>query len=52
MASDLITSLQLEGEKVETMTDFIFLGSKLLRMVTAVMKLKDTCFLEGKLGQT
>ena len=28
MASDLITSLQLEGEKVETMTDFIFLGSK------------------------
>ena len=29
MASDLITSLQLEGEKVETMTDFIFLGSKI-----------------------
>ena len=39
-----ITSRQIEGEKVETVRDFIFLGSK----VTAAMKLKDTCSLEGK----
>ena len=39
-----ITSWQIEGEKVETVRDFIFLGSK----VTAAMKLKDTCSLEGK----
>ena len=49
MASDLITSLQLEGEKVETMTDFIFLGSK---TVTAAMKLRDACSKEGKLRQS
>ena len=42
VASGPITSI--EGEKVETVTDFIFLGSK----VTAVMELKDTCSLEGK----
>ena len=46
MASCPITSWQINGE---TMTDFIFLGSKPLRIVTAVMKLKDTCSLEQKL---
>ena len=34
--------------KVETVTDFIFLGSKITMDVTATMKLKDTCFFEGK----
>ena len=49
MASNLITSWQIDGEKVEAMTDFIFLGSKSLQMVTAAMKLKDACSLEEKL---
>ena len=49
MASGPITSWQINGEKVETVTDFIFLGSKSLQMVTAPMKLKDTCSLEEKL---
>ena len=44
-----ITSWQIDGETVETVTDFIFLGSKTLQMSTAAMKLKDTCFLEEKL---
>ena len=49
MASGPITSLQGYGGKVETVTD-CFLGlQKSLQMVTAAMKLKDTCFLEGKL---
>ena len=39
-------------EKMETVTDFIFLGSKSLQMVTAAMKLKDAYFLEEKLWQT
>ena len=43
------TSWQIDGEKMETVTDFIFLGSKLLQMVTAAMKLKDACCLEVKL---
>ena len=42
-----ITSRQIEVGKVETMTDFIFLGYKLLHTMTAAMKLKDTCSLEG-----
>ena len=46
MASGPIISWQIDGEKMETVTDFIFLGSK---MVTAAMKLKDACSLEGKL---
>ena len=46
MASSSITSWQIDGE---TVTDFIFLGSKSLWMVNAVIKLKDTCFLEEKL---
>ena len=44
MASGPIASLQTEGEKVEAVTDFIFLGTKSLRMITAAMKLKDACF--------
>ena len=45
MASNPITSLQIDGETMETVTDFIFLGSKLLQMVTEAMKLKDACSL-------
>ena len=50
MASSPITSWQIEGEKVEAVTDFI-LGAPRSpsKMVTAAMKLKDTCSLEGKL---
>ena len=48
IASSSVTSWQIDGEKTETVTDFIFLGSK----ITAAMKLKDTCSLEGKLRQT
>ena len=51
-ASDPITSWQIEGEKVETVTDFIFLGSKITVDVTLAMKLKETCSLEAKLWQT
>ena len=40
MASGPINSWQIEGEKVDTMRDFIFLGSKSLQMVTSAMKLK------------
>ena len=50
MASGPITSWQIDGGKMETVTDFIFLGSKIT--VTADMKLKDPCSLEGKLWQT
>ena len=49
MASGPITSWQIDGEIVETVTAFIFLGSKSLQMDTAAMKLKDACFLEEKL---
>ena len=49
MASGPITSWQIDGEKVETVTDFIFLGSKSLQMVISAMKLKDAYSLEGKL---
>ena len=48
MASGPITSWQTDRETVET-ADFIFLAPKPLQMVTAAMKLKDTCSLEGKL---
>jgi len=44
MASGPITSWQIDGERVETVSDFIFLGSK----ITAAMKLKDAYSLEGK----
>ena len=46
MPSGLITSFQIDGETVETVTDFIFGAPKSLHIVTAAMKLKDTCFLE------
>ena len=49
MASGLITSWQIDGETVETVTEFIFWGPKSLQMVTAAMKLKDAYSLEGKL---
>ena len=50
MASDPITSWQIDEETMETVTDFIFGGApKSLQMVTAVMKLKDACSLEEKL---
>ena len=52
MASGPITSWQIGGETMETVTDFIFLAPKSLQMVTAAMKLKDTCSLEGKLWPT
>ena len=49
LASNPITSQQIDGETMETVTDFIFLGSKITAMVTAAMKLKDACSLEEKL---
>ena len=49
MASGPITSWQIEGETVKTTSDIIFGAPKSLQMVTAAMKLKDTCSLEGKL---
>ena len=49
MASGPITSWQIDGETVETVSDFIFLASKSLQMVTAAMKLKEACSLEEKL---
>ena len=49
MASSPITLQQIEGETMETVTDFIFGAPKSLEMVTAAMKLKDTYSLEGKL---
>ena len=52
MASGPITSWQIDGETVETVADFIFLGPKSLRVVIAAMKLKDAYSLEGKLWPT
>ena len=49
MASGPITSWQINGETMETVTDFIFLGFKSLWTVAAAMKLKDVCSLEEKL---
>ena len=49
MASSPITSWHIDGERVETVADFIFWAPKSLQMVTAAMKLKDTYSLEGKL---
>ena len=48
MASGPITSWEIDGETVQTVSDFIFLGSKSLQMVCAAMKLKDAYSLEGK----
>ena len=49
MASGPITSWEIDGKTVETVSDFIFLGSKSLQMVIAAMKLKDAYSLEGTL---
>ena len=47
-ASSPITSRQIDGETEETVTDFIFLGSKSLQMLTVAMKLKAVCSFEEK----
>ena len=52
MASDPITSWQLDGETVETVADFIFGGSKITTDGDAAMKLKDAYSLEGKVWAT
>ena len=49
MTSGPITSWKIEREKVEVVTDFLFLGSKIIGMVTAAMKSDGVCFLAGKL---
>ena len=49
MASGPITSWQTDGETMETVTDFMLGVPKSLQMVTAAMKLKDTCSLKEKL---
>ena len=52
MAPGPITSWEIDGETVETVSDFIFGAPKSLQMVTAAMKLKDSYSLEGKLWLT
>ena len=52
MASGPITSWQIDGETMETMTDLFFWAPKSLQMVTAAMELKDACSLEEKLQPT
>ena len=52
MASGPITSWEIDGETVETVSDFFGGAPKSLQMVTAAMKLKDTCSLEEKLWPT
>ena len=49
MASGPISSWEIDGETVETVSDFIFWAPKSLQMMISAMKLKDTCSLEGKL---
>ena len=49
MTSSPITSQQIDGETMETVTDFILGAPKSLQIVTATMKFKDTCSLEEKL---
>ena len=49
MTSGPFTSWEIDGETVETVSDFIFGAPKSLPMVTAAMKLKDSCYLEEKL---
>ena len=51
MASGPIASWRIDGE-METVADFVLGAPKSLQMVTAAMKLKEACFLEGKLGPT
>ena len=52
MASSPITSWEIDGETVETESDFIFWAPKSLQMVTAAMKLKDACSLEENVWPT
>ena len=52
LASSPINSWQIDGETVETVSDFIFWAPKSLQMVTAAMKLEDACSLEEKLWPT
>ena len=52
MAPGPITSRQIDGETMETVTDFIFLDSKITGMVTSAMKPKDACSLEENLWPT
>ena len=52
IASGTITSWQIDGETMETVTAFIFWAPKSLQIVTAAMKLKDVCSLEEKLWPT
>ena len=52
MAYGPITSWQIDGETMETVSDFIFLAPKSLQMLTSAMKLKDACSLEEKLWPT
>ena len=52
MASGPITSLQIDGETTETVTDFIFLGSKITADGDCSQKMKDACSLEEKLWPT
>ena len=52
MASGPITSWQIDGETMDTVTDFIFLGSKITAEVTEAMKLKEACPLEEELWPT
>ena len=52
MASGHITSWEIDGETMETVTDFISWVPKSLQMVTAAMKLNDACSLEEKLWET
>ena len=52
MASGPITLWEIDGETVETVSDFIFWAPKSLQIVTAAMKLKDTYSLEEKLWPT
>ena len=52
MASDSITSWQIDGETMKTVSDFIFLGSKITADGDYIMKLKDACSLVEKLWPT
>ena len=52
IASGPITSWQIDGETMETVTDFIFLGLKSLQIVTESMKLKDACSFEESYDQS
>jgi len=49
MAPGPITSWQIEREKVEVVTDFLFLGSEITADMTTAMKSEDNCFVAGKL---